>query len=35
VTKNIVKNAMWLYVAKYVTPAIFVVIFVLLALALL
>jgi hypothetical protein len=34
-SKNIVKNSMWLYVAKYVTPAIFVVIFILLVLALL
>ncbi len=32
--KNIVKNATWLYVAKYLAPAIFIAIFVLLALAL-
>jgi hypothetical protein len=32
--KNIVKNAPWLYVAKYLAPAIFIAIFVLLALAL-
>ncbi len=35
VSKNIVKNSMWLYIAKYVTPAIFIAIFVFLALALL
>ena len=35
VTRSIVRNALWLYVAKYVTPAIFVGIFVALAFALL
>ena len=34
-TRAIVRNSLWLYVAKYVTPAIFVGIFVALALALL
>jgi hypothetical protein len=33
-TKGIVKNAVWLHVAKYLTPAIFVGIFVALVLAL-
>lgn len=33
-SKNIVKNSVWLYLAKYLTPAIFVVIFVFLVLAL-
>ena len=33
-TKNIVKNSVWLYVAKYLTPAIFVAIFIFLTLAL-
>lgn len=34
-TRSIVRNALWLYVAKYVTPAIFVGIFIALAFALL
>jgi hypothetical protein len=34
-SKNIIRNSVWLYVAKYVTPAIFIAIFVFLALALL
>ena len=33
-TKGIVKNAVWLHVAKYLTPAIFIGIFVALVLAL-
>jgi len=33
-SKNIVKNAPWLYVAKYLTPTIFVAIFVFLVFAL-
>lgn len=35
VSRAIVRNSLWLYVAKYLTPAIFVGIFVALALALL
>ncbi|MFM8927658.1 MAG: hypothetical protein ACKOFA_05595 [Rhodoluna sp.] len=34
-TKSIVKSSIWLYVAKYLTPAIFIAIFIFLALALL
>lgn len=33
-TKSIIKNSIWLHVAKYLTPAIFVAIFVFLVLAL-
>ncbi|MFM6980943.1 MAG: hypothetical protein ACKOWE_06030 [Micrococcales bacterium] len=35
IAKTIVKNAVWLHVAKYLTPAIFVAIFIALLLALL